>query len=646
MNKRRKTGLLWISMAAGLVCGVTAGVFLGLTHDLPQIQALENFKPSAVTRVYSSEHIVLAELFLERRDPVPLEQIPAALKTALLTTEDRGFYQHSGIAVKGIIRAILMNFRSGRFAQGASTLTQQLAKTLFLSPRKTIVRKMREAILALQLERRYTKDEILELYLNQIYFGSGAYGVASAARIYFGKKIQDLTLTECALVAGLPKAPSAYSPLVNPELARKRRNIVLFQMFSTGAIDESTYHEAIQSPVVTRKPDRIKKAPYFIDYIKSMLELEIGADRIYKGGLSVYTTLSYHLQTAAESALTDGLDRLANRMQLDLGAQTGPQGALIAMDMATVGIVSMVGGKPSSTDSFNRAINANRQPGSAFKPIIYALALEKGFDQNDPILDAPIAFKLNSLDEDWQPENFSGAYEGEISLYWALTQSKNIPAIRLLEQLGPSSAVQFAHSLGIDSDLAANLSLALGTSEVSLLEMTAAYAVFGNRGKYIRPYGLIEVRDSRGHIIWRTKPEQRIVMSRTSAAIMTNMLEGVIQHGTGRKAGVLPGSLAGKTGTTNDSKDALFIGFSPTLAAGVWVGNDDASILGPNETGARAALPIWIQFMQAALSHQENVYFDIPDDVTQTYIHARTGKKVDADSSQAIRVLLRKPLSD
>jgi penicillin-binding protein 1A len=641
MKRLLAKGWIWLAAATGLLCGVTAGTLLALTRDLPQIQSLESYKPSAITRIYSADQILLKELYVEKRDPVPLSRVPDNLKTALLTTEDRHFYDHSGLAVRGILRAMIQNMRKGRFAQGASTLTQQLAKTLFLTPRKTLSRKLREAILSIQLERRYTKDEILALYLNQIYFGSGAYGVASAARVYFGKPVQDLTLAQCALVAGLPKSPSRYSPLVNPELALKRRDIVLRQMLDTGAINKSDYLAALDEKLIEPHSRTEKaKAPYFVDFIVDSLENTIGASLLYKGGLTVHTTLSFEFQHTAEQAMATGLQQLASRRSRNQLEQPPPQGALVAINIQTGGIVAMVGGRDGSDTHFNRATAAKRQPGSAFKPILYALAFERGFQPYDKILDAPVVFDTSSQGQEWRPENFSQEYEGEICLRWALAHSKNIPAVRLLDKLGPSSVIQFARSLGLGSPLRPNLSLALGTSEVDLLELTAAYAVFANRGKYTRPYGITTVVDAEGQSIWRIKPEQHIAMSRRGAAVITNMLEAVIQEGTGQGAKILPGPLAGKTGTTNEYKDALFIGYSPHYAAGVWVGTDDASTLGPRETGARAALPIWIEFMQQALAAQTQSYFDIPENVRPIYIQPRTGDQLPPGTAGAVRTLV------
>lgn len=638
----RKLFFIWVA-AAGLLCGISAGGLLALTRDLPQITALENFRPPAVTRVFSADQVMLAELFAERRDPVSIHQIPRMLKTALLATEDRRFYQHSGVDIKGLMRAIVKNVIKGRYAEGASTLTQQLAKTLFLTRRKTITRKVREAILALQLERRYTKDEILTFYLNQIYLGSGAYGVGAAARTYFGSDLSQLTLSQCALIAGLPKAPSRYSPLVNPDLAYKRRNIVLAQMHAIQAIDEQAYHEARNEPITTvPRAHGNPHAPYFIQYIKKKLETAIGADLLYKGGLTVYTTLSFEFQRAAEEAVARGLDQLARRMTLNGLPNPEPQAGLTVLNVHSGGLLALVGGRADHQAGFNRVSTARRQPGSAFKPIVYALAVERGFEQDQVLLDAPVVFKAAQSDQQWQPQNFSQTYAGEISLRWCLAHSKNIPAVRLIEKLGPTSVVQFAQRLGVQSELSPNLSLALGTSEITLLELTAAYAAFANGGKFISPYGVSKVVGPTGDILWRVRPEQHIAMSRNGAAIINNMLEAVILEGTGRSAQNLTGPLAGKTGTTNDFKDALFVGYSPKYAAGVWVGNDDGTTLGPKETGARAALPIWIQLMRKIGRQQTQSYFDIPDELRQIYMNPRTGARMDIGSSGSVRALVRR----
>jgi penicillin-binding protein 1A len=635
--------IIFLVLIAGTLSGILVGSFFALTRDLPQIRSLENFKPDAVTRIYSADNVLLAELFIEKRDPVPLEAIPYYLKAAIVATEDRKFYKHSGVDIKGITRAIIKDIKARKFVEGASTITQQLAKTLFLTSRKTLVRKIKEAILAFQLERRYTKDEILELYLNQVYFGSGAYGAESAARIFFGKSVKDLNLAECALVAGMPKLPSRYSPLVNPDLAVKRRNIVLKQMRDTDIITDAIYLQAVKEEFHTKGRHReTAKAPYFVEYIKKFLEDELGSTRLYKGGLSIFTTLDVNLQMAAEKAIANGLESLEKRMRKQQIRDPDPQAALVSIDLQTGGILAQVGGKDFSDNRFNRSTTALRQPGSAFKPFVYAYAIERGFAQNEMILDAPVVYKGAKAGEDWKPENFSSSYKGEMTLRHALVISQNIPAVRLMEMLGPYSVAQFAHRLGITSPLTSNLSLALGTSEVTLMDLTSAYSVFPNRGEKIKPFGVLEVVDRQGRVIWRTKPQKRLVMSQAGAAIMTNILQGVVNEGTGRKARILAKPIAGKTGTTNDYKDALFIGFSPSIITGVWVGQDAGGTLGEKETGAKTALPIWIEFMKTALANEPNRYFDIPDNVTQVRINPLSGLREFSASHQAVVALFRK----
>lgn len=637
----RKTVIVLV-IAAAAVCGAIVGGFVGLTRDLPQIRSLSDFKPAMVSRLYDIDGQLLAEFYAEKREPVPLKAIPPLLVTALITTEDRHFYEHSGVDVRGILRAIVKDVQARRFAEGASTLTQQLAKTLFLTPRKTLVRKLKEAILSLQLERRYTKAELLTLYLNQVYFGSGAYGVAAAAETFFGKPLDRLSLAECALIAGMPKAPSRYSPLVNPELAVKRRNIVLQQMLVTKAISREAYEAAIAEELQLRpQGDGKRKAPYFVDQVRSELETLVGTAQLYKGGLSIYTTLSWPLQQAAEAAVEKGLDALADRMLTRGQQDLTPQGALVALDVASGGIRAMVGGRYYPGSSFNRVIAAQRQPGSSFKPIVYAYALEHGFTQSDTLLDAPVVYSRGEGQEEWRPENFEGGYRGEMCLRYALAESANIPAVRLMEAVGPASVVGFAHRMGITAQLSADLSLALGASAVNLLELTAAYAVFPNRGEAVTPYAILEIQDSRGATLYRAHPQRRVVMSRAGAAIMTDMLQAVVQEGTGRPAADLGPQVAGKTGTTSDFRDALFLGFAPQIATGVWVGLDDFSSLGDGETGSRAALPIWADFMQTYLGDAPLAYFDRPADVVKRYIDPFSGKPLEAKDPRAVAALFR-----
>jgi len=643
MKPGRKIIFLLLLLIMGVGSGALIGAFLGLTHDLPQIRSLSDFKPSSVTRILADDGSLLAEMYIENRVPVSINDMPPELLDAIITTEDRKFFNHSGIDVKGILRAAVRDIMAGEFIEGASTITQQLAKTLFLTSHKTLFRKLQEAVLAFQIERRYTKNEILELYLNQIYLGSGAYGVSSAANIFFGKPLSDLSLAECALIAAMPRAPSRYSPLVNQDLALKRRNIVLKQMLVTGNISEPEYHDAIDEPILANKRHRrATNAPYFLDYIKNDLESHLGSTLLYKGGLTVYTTLSSELQSAAETAVQNGCLSLEKRMQTRGQLDDHPQAALVALDVHTGEIRAMVGGRDYLQSTYNRAAISKRQPGSAFKPIVYATAIERlGYTQNMTLLDAPVVFKSTGSSREWKPENFSGTFQGEMTLRKALVLSKNIPAVRLMQKTGPATVVNFAHAMGIDSVLEPYLSLALGTSEVTLLELTTAYAVFPNGGQTWAPFGVLEVTDRGGHAIWRVKPQKNVVMTKQNAAIMTDMLRGVVLEGTGKKARALGGRIAGKTGTTDNYKDALFIGFSPDMAVGVWVGLDTPQPLGHHETGARAALPIWMDFMQTALSEQPLTYFDMPDNVVRRSMDPVTGDILPDDAPGSVQALFK-----
>ncbi len=639
----KKTIYIALLLLGSLLGGTLIGIIVGLTHDLPQIRSLEKFNPSEVTRIYSADKSLLSEFFIEKRDLISLQRMPRYLKEAILATEDRSFYDHGGVDLKGIARAIIHDILAGGFVEGASTITQQLAKTLFLTSRKTLTRKIKEAFLAFQLERRYTKDEILEFYLNQIYLGSGAYGVESAARIYFGKPIFDLNLAECALIAGLPKAPSRYSPLNNNDLALKRRNTVLRQMRDMQIITPTAFENATQKSIQL-KPQKKEAlvAPYFTEYVRKFLVDAFGSALVYRGGLSVRTTLSLEFQQAAQNAVRKGLNTLEKRMQRRGIKNPEPQAALISLDVKSGEIRAMVGGKDYALSAFNRATMARRQPGSAFKPIVYAYAIEQGFPQNKTLIDAPVTFNGAKKGKSYEPENFSKEFKGEMTLRKALAISENIPAVKLNQMLGPSSVAQFGHQLGIESNLSPNLSLALGTSAITLLELTGAYAVFPNKGKWIRPHAILNVLDSNERVLWQAKAEQKIALSRSGAAIMSDMLQAVVKEGTGRMANVIKHPIGGKTGTSDDYNDALFIGFSPAIATGVWVGQDSFTSLGHRETGARAALPIWIEFMTTVLSKLPYQYFDIPDDGIKVRIDPITGRAVSEDNPKAVTALFKK----
>ena len=643
-SSERSGKWLWvIVIVTAVVAGVAAGASVALFSDLPQIRGLEHFAPNAITRIYSADGHLLTELFAEHRQPVAFEDIPPDLITALLATEDRQFYRHSGVDLKGIARAIVKDVLAGEFVEGASTITQQLSKTLFLTPQKNLMRKLKEAVLSIQIERRYTKEEILTLYLNQVYFGSGAYGIAAAAATFFGKPVGALTLSECALVAGMPRLPSVYSPLINPDRAVKRRNLVLRQMADTGGISMESYHRAAAEPLSLAKGHReAALAPYFIDYLRTDLEIAVGTSALYRNGLTVHTTLNANLQQAANAAVASGLSELLQRMTKNRVKDPKPQAALVAIQASTGAVLAMVGGSDHVESPFNRATQARRQPGSAFKPIVYACAVSQGFPQNTLLLDAPVVYDNGPDGTPWAPGNFSRAsFEGDITFRQALSKSKNIPAVRLMDVMGPSAVADFARGLGIQSPLGANLSLALGTSEVTLMDLTSVYAVFANGGSRVMPYGLTAIADRDGRVRWRNRARSTPVMDRQAAAIVTDMLAAVIKEGTGRRAAGLLRPLAGKTGTTNDYRDALFVGYSPATAVGVWVGQDDNAPLGPYETGAKAALPIWTAFMTAVLEAEPVGYFDIPDGTTRVSIHPKTGERLPDEAPDSVKALFR-----
>ncbi len=621
--------------------GTAAGVYFALCNDLPQIRRLEDFTPSGVTRIYAAEGTLLAELFTERRDPIAYEQIPPVLISALVATEDHRFFSHRGIDLKGILRAGIKDILAGEFVEGGSTITQQLAKTLFLTHKKSLIRKLKEVILAFQLERRYTKQEILRLYLNQVYLGSGAYGVKAAAEKFFNKTTDQLTVAECALIAGMPKSPSRYSPLVDRDLAVFRRNTVLRRMLHDNIITRPEYEACVNEPLtISPSSHGIARAPYFVEYIKPVLEDIVGAGQLYGGRLLVYTTLSWPLQQTAEIAVCQGLLEIEERMRQKQLSDI-LQGSLVALDVKTGGILAMVGGKDFQESSFNRATSARRQPGSAFKPILYAYAIGHGFTPASPILNTPAVFPGATKDKVWQPENFSKTYSSEVTLREALVHSLNIPAARTINRLGPAPVAEFAVKLGISSPLSAYLSLALGTSEVTLLELTGAYSVFPRLGKYIKPYGVNRIVDSKGKILWQVKPASKIVMPASEAAMMTDMLQAVIQEGTGREAREITCPVAGKTGTTDNCKDAFFVGYSRKIAAGVWTGTDNYSTLGKQETGARAALPAWKAFMQEAVSQTGCEDFEIPEDLVRFRFDPVTGAKV-PDEAPGVSALFKK----
>ena len=579
-----------LGVAAILTAGAAAGYLFWCLSTLPDIDRLNHFSPFKASKLYSYDNQLLAELYEQRRTPVPLGDVPPHVRQAFIAIEDARYFQHSGIDPIRIVGALWADIKAGGYHQGGSTITQQLSKLIFLKPEKTITRKIKEMAIALMLERKYSKDRILELYLNQAYFGSQAYGIQAAAEAYFGKDVSQLDVAEGALLAALPKAPSAYSPFQNPERSRQRRDHVLQRMQINGFIPQDTYRRAALTALPQVFHGRKYRSPYFVDYCQKSLEETYG-DRLFTTGLKVYTTLDARLQTVAEAAVLKGIADLEARGVIDV------QAALVAVALDTGHIKAMVGGKDYDRSQFNRATQALRQPGSAFKPIVYMAALQKGFQPGSLIQDMPVAIPVNSGRETWRPRNYTGRFSGEVTVKEALTRSLNAATVNLALQVGLKDIIETARMVGIRSTMHAVYPTVLGASEVTLLELVAAYGALAT-GRQVVPVSLDRIIDKAASSIWDPGGVSSTILPSASVAAIREMLASVVTNGTARQALSLGRQVYGKTGTTNANVDALFIGFDDELVVGVWVGRDNHAPIGPKETGARAALPIWIDFMK------------------------------------------------
>ena len=622
-RRRPRRWLRTLLIAAGIVSllfGAGAAVaalwaFTILPRTLPSVTALETFQPLIGTKIYDDNDELITELHVERRIFVPLAHVPQALRDAIIATEDKRFYYHWGIDPIGIARAIAQNYRRGRIVEGGSTITQQLTKVLFLTPDKSLERKLKEAVLALELERRYTKDRILEMYLNQVYFGHGAYGVEAAARTYFGKSVSELNVREAALIAGLPRAPTTYSPFEHGDAAKRRRAVVLRRMVEYGAIEEAEAKRLTRADLGLIPPERRRNTgQYFLEYVEQTLEKKYGADMVFKGGLNVYTTLNPTMQLAAEQALRDGLKALEGRTK---GTRPGehPEGAIVSIEPQTGYVRAMVGGYDFFRSEFNRAVQARRQPGSAFKPFIYVAALESGLTPATQVADEPVSYVVGPSGQVWEPENYDRKFRGPVTLQQALEESINVVTVKVQEQVGLHQTIQVARRFGIKSALGLNPSLALGTSDLTLIELTSAYGGLANQGQWLPPTTIRYVTDPQGGLLEEHLPEPHEAASPEMAYVVTHMLRGVVERGTGQAAKALGRPIAAKTGTTNDYSNAWFIGYTPRLATGVWVGYDRPRSLGKDETGSRVAVPIWVSFMGKALRNSPREDFPIPDGV-------------------------------
>lgn len=592
--------ILLITMLGIVVVGGGFGYLLAAENirtDLPDIQ------PSYTTHIYDIKGNEIAVVHAEEdREPATIDKVPNHLKNAFLAVEDARFYQHIGIDVRGIMRALWENIRHQSVMEGGSTITQQLARNYYLTQEQSYHRKIQEMFLALKIEHRHTKDEILELYLNQIYFGRGAYGVQAASKAYFGKNVEDLDLNECAMLAGIPKSPNYYSPMDNMEAAQERKAVVLNQMAKYGYISASTAQKTAAEEVHLAKPvPKEGKANYFVDYVIQTMIDKYGADGLYKGGLKIYTTLDMDAQQAAEEAMKN-LPEMK-----DANGLKQPQGALVAIDPHTGYIKAMVGGR--GTDMFNRAALAERQPGSAFKPFVFAAALESGYTPSTVVDDSP----LNIYG--WSPQNYNRGFSGSVPLQYACEQSLNVASVRVAQDVGIDKAINLAREMGISTIVMegdkndVNLSTALGgmTKGVTPLELTSAYCTFANKGRYVKHTAIAKVLDRNGNVLeaYPMPDKTKQVLKEKTADYLNTMLRGVVARGTGTAANINE-TVAGKTGTTSDYHDAWFVGYVPDLVVGVWIGCDDNQQMG-TMTGGTLPAHIWSIFMKKIIEGNNKV---------------------------------------
>lgn len=716
---------------------------------MPYIGSVKEYRPPIITEVFSDDGEVIGRFSIEKRIVVPLEQMSPLLIKAFLAAEDARFYEHKGVDVAGIVRALYKNFISGKIEQGGSTITQQVTKSLLLmNTKRTYRRKAREALLSIQLERSFSKEQILFLYLNQIYLGHGAYGVETAARIYFDKSVNALNLAEAAILAGLPQAPSRYSPVSHFDRAKDRQHYVLRRMREEGYITSEQYNEAKDFPIEIKNgaENIFEKAPYYTEHIRRYVLEKYGKDLLYQGGLKIYTAVDLKMQIAAKEALKKGLTETDKRegyrgpvrhltleevpdfkegaldkfvseppdigsvveglvesvddekkevsvwigegygrlplLNMDWARKPNPkvayyaakvekpskvlkngdvirvrllkededpfmwevsleqtpliQGALLCMVPETGEVKAMVGGRDYAVSQYNRATQSRRQPGSAFKPLVYAAALDWGMSPVEIIMDTAYVSDKNPDEEVWKPKNYKEEFFGPTLLRDALAKSRNVITVKILKKIGVSYAITYARKMGIESNLSPDLSLALGSSGVSLMESTRAYTVFANGGMLVTPIFVKRILDRSGQVIEENQPVIEEVISKETAYVMTDLLMAVVQEGTGWRIKKLKRPAAGKTGTTNNLMDAWYMGYTPELVTGVWVGYDDRHVMGKGETGSRSASPIWLYFMSDVLKGKPVVDFQVPEGVVFAKIDAKTGLLAGSYSEDAI----------
>lgn len=625
-------------VVAMLLASSAWGAPLAREEDLPNLLQLPIFQPGEPSLLYDDAGRALGPIVPEYRVVVPLSKIPLRLRQAVIAAEDARFYEHGALDLKGIARAAVRNLMAASVKEGGSTITQQLAKTLFLSHERTIGRKVKELQLAGELEQRYTKDQIIEMYLNSIYFGHGAYGVEAAARTYFSKSVTELTVPEAALLAGLPRAPGRYSPLIDAKRAKARRQYVLDRMVATGVLKQAQARRAGLAPILVNPMFRSRgMAPWFVDYVRAQLDERLGPVLVRQGGLKIYTTLNAEMQRAAVKAISRGIAALAGRKDGQKASGGAlPEGALVALDARTGEIKAMVGGVDYGRSQFNRVVQARRQPGSAFKPFVYAAAFERGLTPATLIDDAPISFEIGmSSRETWAPANLDRQYRGPVTLRRALEESINVPTVRLIATIGVDPVIDLARRLGITSELRREYALALGVSEVSLLELTSAYQAFANHGTLSPPFAVRRVVGPGEVVLEEQSPQPRQALSEEVAFVLTSVLEGVVERGTGKAARRIGRPIAAKTGTTQAAEDLWFLGYTPSLVAGVWLGYDQRRSIGSHETAGKIAAPIWVNFMKPSLGDSPAEAFLPPEGVFQTLVNRKTGQPTSPTDSEA-----------
>lgn len=668
---RKKTQLILISflviVALGLGTGV--GVLAWIIKDAPDISQISKYKPSETSIIYSGDGEILDRLSIENRIYVPLSKIPMDIQNAVVATEDQKFWEHNGLNFWAILRAIYVDIKSGAFVQGASTITQQLARNIALHQKKYLSRKIQEAYLAIQLERMYTKEEILEMYLNQIYLGHSAWGVETAAQQYFGKSAKDMTLAESALVAGIIRSPNYYSPYKDKQRAKERRATVLALMEEEGYISEERADRAKNSSIELAGRDQNRKgqsAPYFVRHVRDKVLDMFEPDVVYRGGLKIYTTLNMEMQQAAEKALEDAFDKengfLPTFQRARGKGDLQPQVAILSIDPRSGEILAMIGGR--GNDKFNRSTQAVRQPGSAFKPFVYAAALENDYSPGDIIQDTPERLDPNNPNP-W-PINYNNKYMGPISLRYGLAHSINVASVRLLDQVGVDAGFSMAQRLGIDtlvkegSPNDRNLGFALGglAKGVSPMEMARAYGVFANNGIMVNPIAITKIEDSDGHVIYEANKTQEIVLQEDVAYLMTDMLHSVVTDGTGHRAHIKGRQVAGKTGTTSDSKDAWFVGYTPDVVTSVWIGEDQPRPMiyrekdeegnyifsewgGPGKISSSEATQLWGNYMTQAMKNRPILNFERPNNIVNETIDPVTGKLPNEYAPEAVDEIFR-----